>query len=276
MTDFSNLTHSDLDWDRLWQNAQRQKGWASKGAKEWDQKSTSFASRNKTSPYVSLIMAQLPLEPAMTVLDVGSGPGTLALPIAQQVAAVTAIDFSPNMLHILNTFAAENHITNIETIECAWEDQWDTRGITTYDLVIASRSMGVQNLTKAIEKLNQHATRYVFIADRIAPTPFDPEVFYAVGRSFDSGPDYIYTLNVLYSMGIHPNVTVLKLDNDLHFQNIEEALQSYTWMLKDLTETEEDRLRDYLEKKAHPTETGEITIRREPPPQWALIWWKKN
>lgn len=275
MTDFSNLTHGDLDWDRLWQNAQRKKGWASKGAKEWDQKSTSFASRNKTSPYVSLVMAQLPLEPNMTVLDVGSGPGTLALPIAQQVTAVTAIDFSPSMLQILNTFAAEKHISNITTIECAWEDHWDTRGITTYDLVIASRSMGVPNLTQAIEKLNQHATRYVFIADRIAPTPFDPGAFYAVGRSFDSGPDYIYTLNVLYSMGIHPNVTVLKLDKDLHFQNIEEAVQSYIWMLKDLTVAEEDRLRDYLEKKSRPAEAGGITIGREPPPQWALIWWEK-
>jgi SAM-dependent methyltransferase len=275
MTDFSNITHADLDWDLLWQNAQRKKGWASKGAKEWDKKSTSFATRNKTSPYVSKVLKQLPLEPSMTVLDVGSGPGTLALPIAEQVSAVTAIDFSPNMLQILNSSAAEKGLTNITTIECAWEDDWEQKGITTYDLAIASRSMGVENLTQAIEKLNRHTTKYVFIADRISPTPFDPLAFHAVDRSFESGPDYIYTLNVLYSMGIHPNVTVLKLDKDMYFADIELAMESYTWMLKGLTGPEEEQLRLYLEEKARPAADGGLVISREMPPQWALIWWQK-
>jgi SAM-dependent methyltransferase len=276
MTDFTNLTYADLDWDILRNNAQLRKGRANKGAKEWDKKSASFASRNTASPYVSLVLSHLPLDPAMTVLDVGSGPGTLALPIAGKVSSVCAIDFSPNMLHILDKTAVAQNINNIETIECAWEDDWDRKGVGSYDLTIASRSMSVENLSQAIHKLNTHARRYVFIVDRISPTPFDPAAFAAVGRPFNSGPDYIYTVNVLYTMGIHPHISVLKLDQENHYRDLDEAMHSYTWMLKDLTAAEEAQLHTYLTNAALPSVNGGISIRRSSPPKWALIWWEKE
>lgn len=276
MTDFSDLTHADLDWDQLWQNARRKKGWASKGAKEWDKKAASFASRNSASLYINLLLSHLPLEPDMTVLDVGCGPGTLTLPVAERVQAVTALDFSVGMLDILRNEADKKCLENITTIECAWEDDWKAKGVASHDIAIASRSLSVDNISAAIRKLDAHAKKYVFITDRISPTPFDPELFLAVGRPFHSGPDYIYTLNILYTLGIHPNVTILELEKDLFFQDYEEAYLSYSWMIKDLTGNEEEKLKRYLEQKAQPTIDGRITIRRETPPCWALIWWAKG
>ena len=276
MTELSDLTYADLDWDLLRHNAHAQKCWASKGPKDWDQKSSSFASRNSSSPYVASLLAHLPLQPDMTVLDVGSGPGTLALPIAAQVRSVCAIDFAPNMLKILNTSAESQGIANIRTIECAWEDDWEAKDVGCHDLVLASRSMSVANLRQALDKLNRHARRFVFIADRISPTPFDPEVFAALGRPFNAGPDYIYTVNTLYTMAIHPHITILELDQDNRFANLDDAQRSYSWMFKDLTPTEEGRLRAYLLKKSQPTTDGGISIRRSSPPRWALIWWEKN
>lgn len=270
------LTYADLDWNQLWKNARSQKGWASKGAKEWDKKSDSFATRNINSPFASLLIPHLPLEPTTTVLDIGSGPGTLALPIARQCGAVTAIDFSPRMLELLDRRAGEQEIDNISTVRCAWEDNWQEHGITPHDIAIAARSMGVEDLQGAIEKLNAYANRYVFIADRISPTPFDPAAFHAVGRDFKSGPDYIYTLNMLYSMGIHANVSILELDRELHFGDLDQAMLSYSWMIKDLSADEEVRLRQHVRKTADFAENGSLVIRRDPPPRWALIWWQKD
>ncbi len=276
MTDFNQITHSDIDWIKLWQNARDRKGWASKGPAEWDKKSSSFASRNKTSPYIDLLMSHLPLEADMTVLDVGSGPGTLALPIAKKVHSVTALDFSPGMLAILQDSARENGQKNIRTVECAWEDDWDAKSILPHDIAIASRSMSVDNIAEAIKKLNAHSSKYVFITDRISPTPFDPLLFEALGRNFESGPDYIYTLNILYTMGIHPNVTILELERELRFDNIDQALQSYSWMIKDLTTSEEHTLKRYLENTSTQNEQGRLVIHRDPPPRWALIWWDSS
>lgn len=276
MTDISELTHPDIDWEQLWQTARKKKGWASKGAVEWDKKASSFASRNRTSPFIDLLLAHLPLTADLTVLDVGCGPGTLSLPLARRVRGVTALDFSEKMLEILTQEAKEQNVDNITAVNCAWEDDWQEKGIAMHDIAIASRSLSVDNLSEAIAKLDAVAARYVFIADRISPTPFDPDVFQAVGRPFISGPDYIYTLNILYSMGIHPNVTILEPENQFHYQDLEQAFLTYSWMIKELTQDEENKLKLYLQQKALPTADGRIAIPRQTPPRWALIWWAKK
>jgi SAM-dependent methyltransferase len=269
-------TLADLDWNLLWQNARKQKSWSSKGAADWDNKAESFASRNAGSRYSSLLLDRLPLTTNLTVLDMGSGPGTLAIPLAAKVRSITAVDYSSRMLEVLRRKAQEENITNIRTIQGAWEDDWQQLGILPHDIVIASRSLAVDDLVLALQKLNDYTRGYVFIADRIAPTPFDPAAFAAVGRDFQSGPDYIYTINMLYGLGIHPCMEILELERDVVFPGMDEAMQAYGWMLKDLTAKEEEALRDYLATRIIHTAGSQITIRRQHPPRWALIWWKKE
>ncbi len=267
--------YSDIDWNKLWQNARDKKSWTGKTAADWDKKAPGFASRNSDSPYVSLFLSRLPLKKSYSILDVGSGPGTLALPLASQVQSVTALDYSQVMLELLNNKIAQKKITNISTILGAWEDDWPKLGIGKYDLTIASRSMGVANLPEAIKKLNAHSKEYVFITDRIAPTPFDPEAFKAIGRPFDSGPDYIYTVNVLYSMGINANIDIIQLEKDVHYENFQEALDSYLWMFKDLTQNETNKLESYINSNVLSQKDNHLVVRRPFPPRWAIIWWKK-
>jgi len=269
-------TLADIDWNLLWQNARKQKSWSSKGPADWDRKADSFASRNMSSPYVSLFLERLPLASDLTVLDVGSGPGTLSIPLAGLVRSVTAVDYSAGMLDALSRKAEEKDIHNIRTIQGAWEDDWLQLGIGVHDIAIASRSLAVANLSLALQKLNDHARDYVFIADRISPTPFDPAAFAAIGREFQSGPDYIYTVGTLYAMGIHPCIDILKLDRDYVFRDIDEALDSYAWMFTDLSSREKEALTGYVRSKVIHAKGGQVTLRREHPPRWALIWWKKD
>ena len=276
MTEHSDLTYESLDWNQLWKNSRSRKGWASKGAEDWDRKAASFAERNSDSPFVSLVLPLLPLDSSVSVLDVGCGPGTLALPLASRCRSVTAVDFSAKMLQILKVRMEAQGIDNIDLVNCAWEDDWDAFGIKPHDIGIAARSMGVDDLKAAIEKLQRYSTRYVFIADRISPTPFDPEAFAAVGRDFQSGPDYIYTLNMLYSMGIHPHVNILELERELHFQSMDDALLSYSWMVKEPSSSDKAALKRYVEGKARISQDGSVHILRDPPPAWALIWWVKQ
>lgn len=276
MTDLDNYTYDDLDWNLLWQNARAKRGWSSKGPSDWDKKSASFASRNSDSPFTGLFLQYLPITPETTVLDIGCGPGTLAIPLARKARSVTAMDFSAGMLDILRESAQKEHLANIDVVQCAWEDDWEQKKIPVHDITIASRSLNVKDLSTAIDKLNRYAAKYVFIADRISPTPFDPELYEAVGRSFQSGPDYIYTLNTLYTKNIHPNVAIIELERELHFENLDQAYLSYSWMLKDITAEEETLVWNYLKRKAHSNQDGSITITRQSPPRWAVIWWKKN
>jgi ubiquinone/menaquinone biosynthesis C-methylase UbiE len=52
--------------------------------------------------------------PTDRVLDVGTGPGTLALVAAPRVAHVTAVDFSPGMIEQLRARATAQGIANVE------------------------------------------------------------------------------------------------------------------------------------------------------------------
>ncbi len=276
MADSKIHTFADIDWAELRANAFDKKGWRNKGPKEWDAKANSFAARNKSASYIDLFLALLPLEPNMSVLDVGSGPGTLAIPIATKVKSVTAIDFSKGMLLALNSIASEENITNIKTIHCAWEDDWQAKGIGPHDIAIASRAMGVQDLESALKKIDAWATSYVFLSDRIGETPFDVGAFNAVGRPFAAGPDYIYTVNMLYTLGIHPNISVLTLDREMTFSSMEEAIRSYSWMFSDMTADETVALEKYLQRLIVRRDNDQLTVRRAAPPRWAVIWWQKS
>ncbi len=267
-------TYKDIDWQQLWQNAQGQKSWSSKGASDWDKKASSFAERTGASPYIPLFLSRLPLDRSFTILDVGAGPGTLSIPLAQHVHRVTALDYSQKMLEILDTRAHQEKLDNIRTVHCSWEDNWQEKEIEPHDIAIASRSMNVDDLGQAIRKICQYAKKYVFISDRIDPSPFDPEAFEAIGRDFNSGPDYIYTLNFLYTLGIHPHVEILELNRDTLYASMEEALMSYCWMFRDLTTDEQNKLKEYLHSKTVPHQGDGIVIHRQFPPKWALIWWQ--
>jgi len=270
------LTYNDLDWQQLWQNARVEKSWKAKNAQDWDKKAVSFASRNSDSPFAELVLQRLPLDRDMSILDAGSGPGTLSIPLAQKVRSVTALDYSQGMLDVLEELSRQKKLTNITTVLGSWEDDWKKLGIGPHDICIASRSLSVNNLKAALRKLNSYARSYVFIADRITPTPFDPGAFRAVGRPFHSGPDYIFTINTLYSMGIHPCIDIISLDRETSFTDLETALDSYRWMLRDLSAEEEKELTTYILANSRPGKNGELIVSRSHPPRWALIWWKKE
>jgi len=269
-------TCTDIDWQLLWEQSRSRKSWKSKNAGEWDRKAASFADRMKDSAYAGRFLQHVSLDKTMHVLDVGCGPGTLALPIAEQVARVTAIDYSRTMLELLDRQSDQAGIDNIRSVQCSWEDDWSEHDITTYDLVIASRSLNIRNLAGALQKLDNHCRGSVFVAERIDPSPFDVDAFTAIGRPFNSGPDYIYTVNMLYRFGIHPRMELIELDRELRYNSFEDALNAYKWMFKELEPREEKLLEAFLETRIVTKEKDHIVVRRDPPQRWALLSWNHS
>jgi FkbM family methyltransferase len=216
----------------------------------------------------------LDIDQQTTVLDVGCGPGTLALPLARRVASVTAVDYAPGMLEQLTATADKEQLDNIRTVHCAWEDDWSDASITVHDVAIASRSLSIDDLATGIAKLDKHARKRVYLVERIAPTPFDPAAFSAVGRPFDSGPDYIYALNILYTMGIHPEVRQIEIAPENTYPDLGHALERYRWMIKNMTGEEEQRLSVFLASRIVSRTADTVTLGGLTPQRWALISWK--
>jgi len=86
---------------------------------------------------------RLPVEPGMRVLDVGCGPGRLALPVARIVGEggeVLAVDLQPEMLAIVERRAARGGVRNVRTHRAAAGD--GSIPVGPYDLALLVAVLG--------------------------------------------------------------------------------------------------------------------------------------
>lgn len=263
----------------MWREERRHKSRPRRNRGEWDRRAADFASRNLDSPYTDQFLARFHWQPHWTVLDAGCGPGTLALPLARRVHRVTAVDYAAAMLAELSKEQQRQGLNNIRPVQAAWEDDWEKLAIEAHDVVIASRSLAVDDLEGALKKMDRFSKCLAIIGDRVGAGPFDPELFAALGRPFDPGPDYIYTLNILYRLGIHAKVDFIILDHERIYPDRQRAIDSLLWMIpaeEPLSPEEQHRLEEYADARLHPKPDGRLALRRDTPSQWALIHWEKN
>ncbi len=267
---------SEIDWALIWREGRQQRSCKSKGRKEWDRKAASFARRNRGSAYIDKLLPFIDVGSDETVLDVGSGPGTLSLPLAKRAKAITALDFSSDMLAELSSAAAAEGLGNITTVLAAWEDDWRSLGVAVHDVAVASRSLAVDDLGGALVRLNEWARRKVVITDRVGAGPFDPDVFAAVGRPFAPGPDYIITVNMLYRMGINARVDFIPAEFTEIFASRAEAADSCLWMLEELRPGEQAGFERFLTERLVAQSDGSWRLTRNHTPRWAVISWDKS
>ena len=78
----------DIDWNELWKQSRSEKSFQSKTVDDWDKKAPSFARRNSSSLYIEKFIELLDPDPSWSILDIASGPGTLAIPLAKKIKSI--------------------------------------------------------------------------------------------------------------------------------------------------------------------------------------------
>ncbi|MFA5354276.1 MAG: class I SAM-dependent methyltransferase [Thermodesulfovibrionales bacterium] len=264
-----------IDWNRLWMDARTERTRKWDGKSFWNKRAPSFAKHATESGYAKDFLEIMGPEPHWTVLDVGCAAGTLAVPLSRKVQGITAMDISDVMLEMLDDRCRKQGIGNIRTIKGGWEDDWDSLGVGTHDVAIASRSLIVNDLRTAMAKLNNAARERVILSSMVGDGPFDRRIYEAVGRDLNRGPDYIYVYNLLHQMGIYAHLTFVKLPDDKTYTDHEACLNSLRWMLEDMTAEEEERLRLYLHDNLV-ERRGRWEMSYKKVVRWAVIWWDKK
>ena len=266
-----------INWNDFWEKARQQRKSDRNDRDFWNKRAPSFANHAKESGYVLDFLRLMPIARDATVLDVGCGAGTLAIPLAGRVRSITALDFSQRMLDLLEDRCREIGVANVTTRLLGWEDDWDEAGIERHDVAIASRSLVVNNLAEAIDKLASHARHRVIISSLVGDGPFDRRIFEAIGRQLDRGPDYICVYNLLHQMGIRAEVRFVGNGNEepKTFQNLDEAVDGLRWMISDMSNDEEEALRRYLRRHLVRTADGYRLDYRHPV-HWAVLSWEKT
>jgi len=88
------------------------------------------------------------LSDCTTLLDVGCGPGTIALTVARRLERVNGLDCSPGMLETSVANAERRGVGNATPILRAWEDDY-WADVPECDVVVASRSTRAADLAAA-------------------------------------------------------------------------------------------------------------------------------
>lgn len=257
----------DIDFASLYQQQLQLAGRTEKTPQHWDAKAEKMAdsSANQTDSYLQQLLAKIDLTGAQSLFDMGCGPGTVTLALADQLQQVYGVDYSQGMLDVARQHASQQGINNARWERRAWEEDWDD--LPRCDIAVASRSTLVADMRDAMSKLNRQTRLRVYTTHLVTPTFMSPEIQRALGREVVELPNYIYALNVLYQMGIQARVDFIRGRNcqqdNSTFARFEENVK---WTLGTLSDEERARL-DHWYHQRDPATIAPATR------DWALISW---
>ena len=285
----SDMEFNQVDWNDMWKEAMRKASGAAswsasaleRGTKRWDAFPRHFDNELEEewtigNSYTNQFLQRIEVDSCSTVLDVGCGPGTLAIPLAKRVKSVIALDVSERVLRFVKRNAAKEGITNITCVHKSWEDIVIGKDIDKQDVVISSRSLGMFDLKRELLKINQAAKERVYISRTAKGNDlFRRELYGTIGMGYHELPGYIYVYNMLYQMGIFANVDFIECESKERYLDINKAIDIWRWRLGHLSNEGEEKLRNYLSENLAEMQNGMLDTPNEKL-RWALIWWKKE
>lgn len=264
-----------IDWNDVWKQYRTEKRDSTHNPEFWNKRASAFTRHASGSDYVRQFIDIMKPDPGSSVLDVGCAAGTLAVPLSPLVRTITAVDPSSAMLSLLEENCRDRNISNIRIVKGRWEDDWEALDIGIHDVAIASRSLITDDLEAAILKLEDHACKRVILSAMVDDGPRDRRIVEAVGRNFGVRADYIIVYNLLRQMGRYANVSFTVVREDKVFRDVSDAVQSFRWMIQDMTPHEEVLLTRYFESILMP-DVGGWKLPYSRVIRWAVIGWEKN
>lgn len=271
-----------FDWNEIWKNmveSQSRNAFNTDCGNMWKRKENAkrfWEMSVKNRDRIEKTISEMPYTSESRILDIGAGPGSLSIPLAQKAAHVTVVEPAEGMMEVLK----ENLETySIQNIACVYKD-WESVEINSdlcppYDLVFASYSLGMKDIRASIEKMIQVSSGYIYLYWFAGETPWEvhskklwPSLH---GCEYSQGPKVNVLYNVLYNMGIYPNMQVFPFEHENRFRTFEEAVEYFKPQYSVSSQDQEEILKSYLYgilKK----ENGTFVQRG-----WSIrvkLWWK--
>lgn len=226
--------------------------------------------------YTKNQIEQMKLGPDDTVLDIGCGPGRLTVPIARKVKSVTAVDISTEMIEKCMKNAESEGVHNIKPLQLNWFEDDAEKKAGKHDIVIASRSPGLSDLIK----LNNIARKYVYLLCWAnAPSLREIQLSFLEGITDIKTPEgandrmfgYNITFNMIYDLGLDPNVVIVEDGFERDYESKEQAYEDLRFV-GDIQEKYEEQYRRNVDKYLTAKQDGGFKLLRKT--KTFVMWWE--
>ena len=209
----------------------------------------------QTKRALDLLKRVLELIPAgASVLDIGAGTGNYAIPLARQACAVTALEYSPDMLAVLTRKLTQQGVAGVTLRQGKWEDSPNA----PHDYVLAANCLyRTADLRYTLERFSALATARVLIVFSIG-TPH--VLLNTLSEALAKGPFYTgawpdHVVWGLQSLGVLPWVEPFSVKRTLQFADLTEAAHQLGRPLG-LSAAEQVRAVDILASLLQPVANG--------------------
>jgi SAM-dependent methyltransferase len=222
-----------IDWNEIWKLGH---SITSPSSDPWKTRAEHFERHTKILSWATdEMISRFQCKPTDTVLDIGAGTGRYAIPIAKQVASLTAIEPSATMRTILEKKQAEHEISNMVIIPRPWEHITVGKDIQPHDIVIASHSFTMHDVKEAIVKMHQAAKRefwfILFAGQKMESWVREALIKAKIDAGFEQRPfDYLIIYSILHSLEIYADVNIYAYEFFEMYPDRESAVQDWRLM----------------------------------------------
>lgn len=207
-------------------------GRSAAGAQFWEERAGKLGARppapTGNDPFLARVRRAC--RAGHTVIDVGAGPGRLALALAPKVRSLTAVDISPAMLRLLLRRAHRQGLTNIATVAGRWEEV----EVEPADVVVCVNVLPlVEEADRFLAKLDAACRGDVFLglSAMAGDALLEPFWRHFHGAPRRPGPTYLDAVAILAELGIDADVEVVELKLRSDFTSVAAAARAYRELL---------------------------------------------
>lgn len=255
-----------IDFAQLYREHLARSGRVFKTPGDWDSKAARMRTSALDSSYRSEFVRRMQCAAEDTLLDVGCGPGTIGLALAPRVAQVYGLDYSQGMLDAMQQNARELQLDNVQPVLASWDDDWNQ--VPVCDIAVVSRASIVADMDDALDKLNRHARKKVYLTQLVGGRFDSREIAELLGREDRSFPDHMYILNLLYQRNIYPTLDYIESPSRLAgSSSLDELIGKVRDSVGELSAEDQRRLAVWYQRDpAYAQQGGE-------PTRWAFLSW---
>lgn len=261
-----------IDWNEVWMKAQRKNIDSGHGGECWTAWEDKDAAKNYfnsfiASPSAKKRVAELSrmIKSESRVLDIGAGPGNIAIPLSKKVSHVSAVEPAAGMVKVFKDQIPLESADNIRLIHKRWEDVDIAADLEApYDLCFASFSLGMLDLKESIEKMICVSTNNIVLYWHVGLQAFDEDAIelspLLYGKKHYPVPESSIIFNLLYNMRIYPDVKIERMNLRQVYHTFDEVLENYARRYGATSGEQRKILAAYLHTKFIPFE-GKSVIR---------------